>query len=390
MRQFRKDRKRVFGFESLECRWTMAGNVSVSLGLGNLSIVGDSAANALEVRGTLTPGEVLITPQIDEATGQQTTVNGSSSPLLLTGLTGNAGIVLFQGNDEIYIKDLVVPGNMNLAGDQGRDTLRLGNWVAYGQPGTGDVTIGGMLRIDEQLETSAADGDEIFLGRVTVGQMNIRGRQGNDFIEIYNARINNTVTGDWAVIDGGEHNDVLNIAYFTVHGDIQLYGDQVTTGNDLISVITSVVHGKAYVDVWQGSNTVALNANQFLGVLEIYSEQGTDSITLTNSFCSQKVVMSSFYSASNGNDTFLVTGNTMSDLLRIVAGSGYDNVTVQSNQIVKLYISAGSESDVVAVRYNIFYGHADILGGSGYDLLYFSGNLFLSTYALYEFEAQYA
>jgi hypothetical protein len=343
----------------------------------------------VEVRGTLTPGEVLITPLIDEATGQQTTVNGGTAPVLLTGLTNDAGIALGHGDDEIYILDLNVPGGMNLSGDQGRDTLRLGTWVAFGLPGTGDVTFGGLLRIDESLETSSADGDEIFLGRVTTGQIDIRGRHGNDFIEIYNAKSNGTLPGPAAIIDGGENDDVLNIAYFTVHGEMQLYGDQVTTGNDLISLITSVVYGKAYIDVWQGSNTIAINANQFLGVLEIYSEQGTDSITLTNSFCSQKVVISSFYSASNGNDTIWVTGNTMSDLLRIVAGSGYDNVTVQSNQIVKAYISAGSESDVVSVRYNVFYGHADILGGSGYDLLYFSGNLFWSTYSAYEFEAQY-
>jgi hypothetical protein len=374
MRQFRKSRKRGLGFESLESRWMMAGNLQVAVDpWGDLGVSGDGASNAVEIRGTGVPGEVVITPKIEQGGQQMTTINDSTDPILLTGFTGTMRISLREGNDELYIKDLIVPGNAYIWGGQGQDTIRLGNWVAYGTFGTGDVSIGGTLRIDESAETSANDGDTIFLGRVTADQIFVYARFGNDYIEVYNATGNGPSIGPVVYLDGGENSDVLNVAYMTVKGDLQLYGDQITSGNDLISMITSAVYGKAYVDVWQGSNTVALNANNFYGVLEVYCDPTTNNITLTNSYCAQRVTISCL----GGNDTIRVEGNVMSDVLRIIAGSGYDNVTVQSNQIVTLYLDAGGDSDVATVNYNVVWGRADLLGGNGYDLLYMSGNLFV-------------
>ena len=59
--------------------------------------------------------------------------------------------------------------------------------MAYGQLGTGDVSFGGSLRIDEQRDTSANDRDYVFLGRVVVDEfIEITAHHGDDTIEFYN------------------------------------------------------------------------------------------------------------------------------------------------------------------------------------------------------------
>jgi hypothetical protein len=370
----------------------LAGDVSASVFIldNSLQIVGDSAANAIDVRGTGVPGEVLITPLVDEATGQQTTVNGSALPIVLTGVTGGLAAPLGGGNDELYVKDFAFGGNGSIRGDQGADTIRIGAWVAYGQSGTGDVSFDGFLRIDEQLDSSASHGDYMFLGRVIVDEfIEITGHHGNDVYEFYNVRAlgQALLSGAALKLWGNDGHDVFNLAYTTVHGNTMFSTDGQFGGNDLVSVITSVFHGSTYIDVWHGYNTVALNANQFLSTLEIFTETGNDTVILTNSFCVKKVTMSSFFWSSNGNDSFRIEGNTISERIYLNSGSGSDGVIIRNNQIVTAGIFCGAGSDALTVRNNVFYGHADFLGGTEFDVLYLSGNLFHSTYAYYEFES---
>jgi hypothetical protein len=357
---------------------------------GTLVLSGDSLANAVDVRGTGVPGEVLITPLVDAATGQATTVNGGLTPVLLTGVTGGLNASFSGGNDELYVKDYAFGGNGRIYGQQGADTIRLGALVTYGQSGTGDVSFGGSVRLDEQSDTSAADGDYFFLGRVVVDEfLEISGYHGNDTIEFYNVRVlgQDMTFGDPLKLYGNDGNDIFNLAYTTVHGDATISTDGLYGGNDLVSVITSVIHGAAYIDVWHGANTVALNANQFLNTLEIYSEIGNDTVILTNSYCVKKVTMTSFYATSNGNDSFRIEGNIISERIYLNSGSGSDSVIIRSNQIATAGIFCGAGSDALTVRYNLFYGHADFVGGTEFDVLYLSGNAFQSTYAYYEFES---
>jgi hypothetical protein len=374
-----------------------AGNVLAEvLGDGTLQLVGSPAANAIEVSGNGNQGEVWLTPLVDLATGQQTTVNGSSAPILLTGVTGGLTAGLNAGNDELYVKDYAFAGNGRIYGQQGADTIRLGALVTYGQSGTGDVSFGGSLRIDEQSDVSAFDSDYVFLGRVVVDEfLEIYGYHGNDTFKFYNVSVlgqGMPAGSDLLRLSGNDGNDLFDIAYTTVHGDTRMFADGNYGGNDLVSVITSAFHGQTYIDVWHGVNTVALNANRFWNTLEIYSEIGNDTIILTNSICEKKVTMASFFVNSNGNDSFRVEGNTINERIFLSSGSGVDSVIVRYNQIVTALVYCGTGSDALTVRYNMFLGQADFYGGTlygDYDVAYHYGNGGYP-YGLYEFElAQY-
>jgi hypothetical protein len=375
----------------LESRRPLAGNVTVSVSPfdGTLGVNGDFQANAVDIHGTGVAGEVLVTPIPDLATGQPTTVNGSSSPVLLQGVTG-LSCALQSGNDELYVKDFAFTGDGRIWGGQGADTIRLGALVSFGQAGTGDVSFGGSLRIDEQGDVSVFDNDYFFLGRVLVGQfLEINGYYGDDTTKFYNVTVlgQYVLIGDSLRLNGGDGNDFNDLAYTTVYGGAGFSTDGLWGGHDLVSVITSVFHGRTYIDVWHGTNTVALNANQFLTTLDIYTETGNDTVILTNSYCINRVNMSSFFALSNGNDSFRVEGNIIYERLYVNAGSGADSVNIRANQIGTAGIFCGSGSDVLSVRYNAFSGHADFVGGTEFDVFYLYGNAFYSTYAYYEFES---
>jgi hypothetical protein len=391
MNRFRKHSRRTLGIESLESRQLMAGDVSawIFTSTGSLNIEGDDAANAVEVRGTGIPGEVILTPLTDAATGQLTRVNGSTQPVLLTGMTGRLNATMFGGNDEFYLKDLAVIGDGYIRGDSGADTIRVGAWVAYGTTGTGDVSFTGKLVVTEQYDNSVSDVDRVFMGRLTLGtRIEISTGFGDDFVEFYDVTANGPADHPYALLlRGDDGSDNFNIAYTTVYGNMKITTDAIQTGNDLVSMITSVVHGTAYIDVWHGYNTVALNANQFLNTLEIYHEIGDDTIRLTNTFCNKKVTITGFYTQANGNDAITIENNTISERIYIYSGGGNDSIVVRSNKIVTAAFYTVGGYDSMTVRNNIFYGHVDFVAGTEYDILYMSGNLFYSTYAYYEFES---
>jgi hypothetical protein len=236
------------------------------------------------------------------------------------------------------------------------------------------VTFARDLRIDEQFDTSSADADQIFLGRVTVGNsLYIWGNYGNDSIELYNVTVNSVdfgVNGFATIIHADDGNDVVNVAYLTSRGFTEIQGDKIVSGNDVISVITTVVYGNALFDGYYGINTIALNANQFLGKLNIIGNNGSNTVMLTNSFCAKLITLTTL----TGNDSVRVENNTISEYLSIGTGSGYDSIVVQSNVIVGAFVTAGNDSDSVTVRNNLFYGRADFYGQASYDLLYASGN----------------
>ncbi len=328
----------------------------------------------------------MITPLVDQTTGVQTTVNGSSAPQLFTGLWSDSGIGLSGGNDELYIKGIAFPDDVTIFGGAGGDTIRIGELISFGQFGTGDVNVAGWLRIDEQFDTSIYDAEHIFLGRVTSESIIIQTNYGDDVVEFYN--VTTTTTDPISLYMRGEDgHDVFNLAYVTVWGGMDLAPDKfVSYGNDLISMITSVVHGAARLDGAQGYNTIALNANQFLGAINISGNEANDTFIITNSFLNGYITLTSF----GGNDYVRFENNVISEYVALSAGTGYDTVIVQSNQIYGATMYMGADSDSLTIRYNIFYTAAYFYGREGYDLLYNSGNLYLGPSGAWEFEVTQA
>ncbi len=92
----RKNRYRRLLLETLEPRLALAGNVSVGVAGGNLSITGDAANNQITIQATGVAGQFVVTGQ-----DVSTTVNGAASATV-SGVTGGATIVMGNGYDVLH------------------------------------------------------------------------------------------------------------------------------------------------------------------------------------------------------------------------------------------------------------------------------------------------
>lgn len=105
--------------ERLESRRLLSGNVTASVVDGSLLIWGDNVANDIVVDAMgLAAGQVRI------ASGENvTSINGQAAPVVLEGLTGNAFIGMRQGPDRLVLRDVNLPGNLEIQTGLGIDNV---------------------------------------------------------------------------------------------------------------------------------------------------------------------------------------------------------------------------------------------------------------------------
>jgi hypothetical protein len=371
MRPFRKGQRRDLRFESLESRQMLAGDIQATLASGNLTLTGDNATNAVEIRGTGVAGEVAVRPLFKAG---QTTLEGGTDEITFTGVTGNVKYLGNLGDDDCIVHDLSVGGDLRIEIPEGSSIVRIGIWVAYGLLSTGDVSVGGTLSV-RAWDSSGPDGnDYVFLGRTSVnGRAEVYTGGGTDTLEVYNAAagIVEFFTGDGS--------DAINIAYLQATNpavSVKIYGDdpsQPAPGNDSISIITTSTTAKVVVDGGQGYNTLALNANNFGNELTlIVGGFGNNTVILTNSIIAGRC----YFFGSEGHDGLTVTGNSISGKLGVYPSQGNDGATITANVLTQIEVIMEYGNDAVYFRNNLCYDYVQLWGGSDSDLLGVSGNAF--------------
>src|SRR5215510_1169216 len=119
---------RKVGFESLESRQLMAGNVSVSVSLGDLVVTGDAQDNALQIiqarqNGVPTPGRYWIAPT------NGTLINGQASGRYVNNVFHDMRINLGAGKDSLTLSDgsddanFIVPNDLVINMGGGNDDV---------------------------------------------------------------------------------------------------------------------------------------------------------------------------------------------------------------------------------------------------------------------------
>src|SRR5262245_23987544 len=142
--------------EQLEGRLTPAGNVTALLLRGNLLVVGDSAANAVEI--TAAGGDLVVRGQ------PGTTVNGGAAATFsgVGSVAGNLVVLLGRGADTANIHDLSVGGYAAIdggvlaslyatgPGDQiTLDTVKVGTYLVVTTGGTDDTVVLNAVQVGE-------------------------------------------------------------------------------------------------------------------------------------------------------------------------------------------------------------------------------------------------
>lgn len=111
--------------ENLENRNLMAGDVTVNVLGGNLVIVGDDAANGIELTSTAEAGQLIVSGL--DAADEATTINGEDAPLVVDGVNRGVIIRMGQGDDLLRFPQLNVRGTVNVRMGAGDDVVRIGD-----------------------------------------------------------------------------------------------------------------------------------------------------------------------------------------------------------------------------------------------------------------------
>jgi hypothetical protein len=154
----RRSRKVQRGFETLESRLPMAGNITATLVGNDLVITGDAQSNALAIVGTANAGEFVVTG-INDGDGVATNINGvPNDAVTISGVLGNLLITLAAGDDQITISDADVPADLVIDLGDGHDAAYVGLLL---QP----VTVGNDLTVHTAEGADYVSVTDVALGR---------------------------------------------------------------------------------------------------------------------------------------------------------------------------------------------------------------------------------
>ena len=156
-------------FEGLEPRVLLSGNVIATVAHGAVSIVGDDAANVVEVT-------VLDNGMVQVAGLDGTLVNGLGSPAYVTGNSGNIRIDLKGGDNDVTVTggvpDALISGNLFIKTSSGEDYVGVAGLTVLGKVtiftgrGCDTVCLGSIVRgSGDQYPTGD---DTLFEGAVKV------------------------------------------------------------------------------------------------------------------------------------------------------------------------------------------------------------------------------
>ena len=166
--------RRQLGFERLERREVLSGNVTATIQDGNLIITGDAANNNIVISGGAV-GEVVVSGGTDAGIGTETTVNGGVTVVALTGFTGDMLIDLRGGNDRVLVTSIAAPGAINATLGIGNDTFAMQSRSVSAQPFT--------LNTGLPITYGAASSKTVFVSAST----------GNDALAMYDMRVDGDV-----------------------------------------------------------------------------------------------------------------------------------------------------------------------------------------------------
>jgi hypothetical protein len=165
-----KTKSRSLNVERLEKREVFTGNVVASAAGGVLHLTGDSQADLVEIRGSA--GGHLLT-----VSGLGTTINGSNSPITFNVPSGRIDGTLLGGDDYVYLHDATIDHVQLIMGD-GNDDVYMKNVIA-----TGTVDNYFDMGVDAGHDVVNLENDHI------LGNLHVELGNGDDYFALKNTQI---------------------------------------------------------------------------------------------------------------------------------------------------------------------------------------------------------
>lgn len=381
-------KSRGFGFESLETRWTMAGNIKASLTGSTLELTGDDLSNHVQISGTGVAGQVLITG-IDG-----TKINGSTAPLLRTGITSSIIAKLKAGNDSIDVRNIIIKQDLIIEGNQGRDTVFVGNarigddLLIYTHENNDEITLsivevpppvdmeeppvdmtsftsansylfGGTatgVYVGDQLEIDAGEGsNEVGLSHVQVnGNAFLTSGGSNDFFSLYYVSINKNLN---VVTNGGS--DELYFSFYCIKGDLRI---DTARGHDSVNLFAAVHNGQVNIYTGLDDDEVILGGGAVpAGIASAEEVPEEPEFAIYNE-------KNLFIDTNNGYDTVVVLATRTRGNVTILTGAQDDTfVGVFMINYKDILVDLGAGNDVFVSAQSSTGGNYTLIAGQGND-----------------------
>lgn len=321
--------------ETFEKRQMLAGDVSVSLSGSDLSLVGDSEANEIEIStfsGPLVGSSVNV---VVNGIGS-TTLNGVAAPQVFSvpaAIDGaaivNLNVRTLKGADQVVLDNARIDGSVNISTAADRDVVKLINSEAN----TTSIRTG-------------ADRDTLILNQVELAgsRTDIRTGKHRDVVVIRETKLGagvtqiRTATGaDSVTLDGIEGGSTL----------LQiLTSDQ----NDAVQIFDSSF-GTALINSGIDGDTTLLDSVSFSGVVTAATGDGEDTVTVSATSFDSDVAIN----LGAGGDIYTSTGSTYLGANHVDGETGGDNFTLDEDTLM---------------------GTSMLIGGAGFDSLTASTSVF--------------
>jgi hypothetical protein len=395
---YRKPYRKALGFESLETRRLLAGNVSAVLSNNNtvLTLTGDSADNAVMVTNSSANVIQVVglkTPGLTAGSSIATTIGGGSSKSYLGVTTiifnfNGTGTNHSNGDDTVILTNLALTGSVTINGGDGDNFFGFGDFeninnAVYDPAASsklGALTLGQGLTVNTGNGNSTVSAIWVTLNGAAGQNLGINGGQGTTTVSMNHIAVAHLANFNVATGSGTLDLTLNNFSANYLTADTTIGNDSITMtnsrvnfaitltldfGNDVVD-LENVVAGSVWAALGQGANQFTGISDQINMATTIQSGAQVDSVTL-NGYST-----GSLSTALAGGGNILSFSNvTVAGAASIGAGLGTtnaaDNVTIDHLSAASINMTAGSGDDTLSLTNISTPGAFNIDTGAGSD-----------------------
>ncbi len=366
----------------------LANEVEAEIRGRNLYVYGDGDANSLAISSPM-EGQIQVSG-FSNVDGDPTVVNGTDNgTVVLEGWSGAVYVYLYDGNDDLTLFGIRVPGVTHIDLGDGDDQLYVGTTVAAVATLLSSPLVAGVADPSVELQS-------VF---------RVIGANGDDFVEI-----NDTLVIGRATLNLGNGEDSLfggSAGQPDMEGTTTMVEFQDTlvvlpgSNADVAQFGGVLVAGNFVFDDTNGALDLTIADTTVQQNLSVFGTPSSDSVVLTNVMTTDNLLVIT----ENGNDTISLNGEAMD--VKVDGGGGNDSLEFQAFTADRMRSFLGGGADTLMVSESDFarvygYGSAGndefqfglttagqvwLYGHGGNDTLTQAGNTF-GTLKLYSIENQ--
>ena len=341
--------KQCWGWEALESRLPLAGDVTVAISGGNLVITGDAESNIVFIWQDSTSGDWRVTGgRKVNGNASETTINGSLVPQSFSSATLDLLIDLGSQFDFLDISQAVVAGDTDIQLGDGKNdcTLTEGTIIDVSpdyELNDGTVPVRGDLEFNGDLSiTTTGITSHIYIevGASVDGDFSYQGGASTDFVRLMGTGTWN-VTGDLFLdLGGGDNRFNEDPCDMAIGGSVTILSTENSNGLGGSFFGDAVIQGDLTITAGDGQFYVGLFNVQAADI--VVSLGGDEDVIDSDGVTGDSV----HFDLGPGNDRDSHFENyTIANEFVLVTGAGDDVAPLETITAASISVDMGGDND---------------------------------------------